>query len=95
MEMHLKKVTTRYVCDRCGGDAAYTACHGDPPHAEAYFAVGLYGGGGTERASFKDLCRNCHDALDDWMRQKQPNPLQDAIDKARGGPAPTTKRGYA
>ena len=91
----MKTVKTTYVCDRCGRDAAYKACHGEPPHAEAYFAVGLHGAGGTSRAVFKDLCRDCHDALDGWMRQKQSDPLQDAIDKARGGHAPTQKRGYA
>lgn len=63
----MKTVKTTYTCDRCGGDAGYTACHGDPPTAEAYFAVGLYGAGGPDRVKFKDLCRDCHDAVNAWM----------------------------
>lgn len=66
-----KTVKTTYSCDRCGGNAAYTACHGDPPHAEAYFSLGLYGAGNPTRATFNDLCRNCHDELKKWISAKR------------------------
>lgn len=63
----MKTVRTTYTCDRCGGDAGYTACNGDPPSPEAYFTIGLYGAGDPSKAKLKDLCRDCHDALEEWM----------------------------
>ena len=65
----MKTVRTTYTCDLCGGDAGYNACRGDPPSAEAYFAVGLFGAGDTSKASFNDLCRSCYDALNQWLRE--------------------------
>lgn len=67
-----KIVHTTYSCDRCGGDANYAACRGDPPHAEVYFAFGLYGSGGPEKAKFRDLCRGCYDELQRWFSGTRP-----------------------
>lgn len=66
----MKTVKTTYTCDRCGGDAGYAACNGNPPSPEAYLTVGLYGAGPPTKAALKDLCRACHDDLEAWLRLK-------------------------
>ncbi len=64
----MKTVRTTFTCDRCDGNADYKACNGDPPHAEAYFSSGLFGGGDPSKAPRKDLCRDCYDSLDAWLK---------------------------
>ncbi len=68
----MKKTT--FTCDRCGGNADYRHCNGDPLCAEAYVSIGLYGAGDPSRAPRKDLCRDCHDGLEKWMLSPRGEP---------------------